>query len=233
MTGVPADRLILDAVELEGADFSRRDLKYAGIVNGSRLTRCDFSRSKFTSGCLGAGYETSTFVECVFDRCTMKDLSPGRATFVNCSFRDVKIRNFFCHKAQFVDCTFTGRIRKAIFSAKPTATTRNLGRDRNEYRGNDFSGVRLEDTAFRGGVDLDLQRLPEGPEYLIVRNAGEVLERAAEYIAAWPEEDLRKDALIKLSVLGSDVEGGQRDLFVSREFLGATADRLVALLSTP
>ncbi|MBP2328479.1 hypothetical protein JOF56_008864 [Kibdelosporangium banguiense] len=233
MTDVPADRLILDAVELDDADFSGRDLKYAGVVNGSTLTRCDFSRSKFTSGSLGAGYETSTFVECVFDRCTMKDLSPGRATFVNCSFRDVKIRNFFCHTAQFVDCTFTGRIRKAIFSARPTATTRNLGRDRNEYRGNDFSGARLEDTSFRGGIDLDLQRLPEGSEYLIVRNAGDVLERAVEYVAAWSEEDLRQDALIKLGVLGSNVEGGQRDLFVNREFLGAAADRLTALLSAP
>ncbi|MCE7004608.1 hypothetical protein LWC34_17510 [Kibdelosporangium philippinense] len=232
MTGVPADQLVLHGVELDGADFSGRDLKHVSIANGSRLTRCDFSRAKFTGGSIGGGYETSTFVECLFDRCVAKDLMPGRGTFVNCSFRDVRLRNFFCHEAQFVDCTFTGRIRKAIFSAQPSNTT-NLGRDKNEYHGNDFSGARLEDTAFRGGIDLDLQRLPEGPEYLIVRDASDVLARVAEDVEAWPEEELRKNARILLGVLGSDVAGGQRDLFVNREFLGAAADRLGALLSTP
>lgn len=86
--------------------------------------------------------EPTEFVECSFDGAFLKDVSPGRSTFRRRSFRDVKIFNFRCHEAEFIDCVFTGRIRHAIFDAT-LWNSEGLGRTRNEYRGNDFSGARL------------------------------------------------------------------------------------------
>lgn len=163
----------------------------------------------------------------------MRHVMPGRATFVGCSFRDVKIHDFFCLKAQFVDCVFTGRLKKVVFDARPRSGAERLGRDRNEYRGNDFSGAQLVNVSFRGGIDLDQQRLQDGPEYLVIRDARAVLKSALEEVRAWPEDEEQSRTLTKLEVMASTAARGQRDLFVARAFLGRTpesADRLAAIL---
>lgn len=231
-SGRPDERLLLHGVTLEDADFSGRRLDDMSVANGSKLVRCDFRKAKVQGGGLGGGFEPSFYIDCVFDGAHLKRLVPGRASFVNCSFRNVKIEKMMCHEAEFVDCVFSGLLRDVTFSARPWDNER-LGRTRNEYRGNDLTGARLEGVSFRGGIDLDLQRLPAGDEYLLVRDAAQVLERARAAIASWPEDELKMDANPPLSVLESDCNSGQKDIFVEKRFLGRlpeTVSRLVPLL---
>ncbi|MBP2329517.1 hypothetical protein JOF56_009902 [Kibdelosporangium banguiense] len=220
----------MSGLRLENEDFSNRRLREL-VVAAATLVRCDFSRTRVAGGEFGGGFEPSEYVECVFDGCRVKNVLPGRATFIGCSFRDVTIQNLRCHEAQFIDCVFTGLLRTVTFSAVPWSTER-LGRTRNAYHGNDFAGARLMDVAFRGGIDLDRQRLPEGPEYVLVRNAPEILPAIREQVRTWPES-LRLDAETSLWILENDCETGQRDLLVRRTLLGRTAegiDKLAALL---
>lgn len=217
---------------MENSDFSNRRVRELAVVNAT-LIRCDFSRTRVTGGVLGAGLETSEYLECVFDGCHLRNIVPGRATFVGCSFRDVTIHKLRFQDAQFIDCVFTGSLNSVTFSAVPWSTE-HLGRTRNTYRGNDFSGARLEGTVFRGGIDLDQQRLPAGPDYVIVRNAPERLPAAREQLLRWPEQQLRDDADAVLWMMENDCETGQRDLFISRSLLGSTPEgieRLVAVLT--
>ena len=71
--------LILHDVQLEGADFSARRFEYVSIGVGSRLTKCDFRRSKMLSGGIGDGMQQSDYFGCVFDGCYLRGISPGRA----------------------------------------------------------------------------------------------------------------------------------------------------------
>lgn len=233
------DELRLPYARLEGVDFSGRRLTVIDIGPGSRLVRCDFSRIRATSGGLGGGLEPTEFVECSFDGASLKHVLPGRATFRGCSFRDITIFKFICHEAEFIDCVFTGRLRQVIFDAAPL-NTEKLGRSRNEYRGNDFSGARLEDVAFRGGIDLDQQRLPDGPDYVLIRNVVTAANRAwDEEIATWSDQEARDGLNGALGILADDGRRGQRDVFVERSFLVKklldrntdAADRLIAVLT--
>jgi Pentapeptide repeats (8 copies) len=223
---------LLSEVRLENADFSNRRVRDLAVVNAT-LIRCDFSRTRVTGGVLGAGYETSEYLECVFDGCHLSNVLPGRATFINCSFRDVSIRKLQFQDAQFIDCVFTGLLESVTFSAVPLSTDR-LGRSRNTYRGNDFSGAWLSGTVFRGGIDLTLQRLPDDPDHVLVRDAAVVLPKVREQVARWPERRLRDEADASLWMMENDVATGQRDLLVSRSLLGHTPEattRLVTLLT--
>jgi hypothetical protein len=222
---------VLSGLRLENESFTNRSLRELAMSDAT-LVRCDFSRTRVAGGSFGGGFEPSEYRECVFDGCRIRNVLPGRATFVGCSFRDVTIQNLRCHEAQFVDCVFTGRLRTVTFSATPWSTER-LNRTRNAFHGNDFTGAVLEDVAFRGGIDLDRQHLPDGPDYVLVRNAPELLPAVREQVRNWPES-LRADAETSLWVLDNDRETGQRDLFVRRTLLGRTQegiDKLAALLT--
>ena len=139
---------------MEGADFAGRRLRDPSVAN-SRLVRCDFRRTRITGGGLGDGREPSEYVECVFDGSSWNNVIPGQAVFLRCSFPDVKIRNLRCSDAQFIDCVFTGVLSVSWFNGRPVGPAR-AWRSRNEFRGNDFSGAKLVDVAFRTGIDLDL-----------------------------------------------------------------------------
>jgi hypothetical protein len=230
----PEDELVLpDAVQLERADFSGRRLRYVSIGSGSRLIECDFSSTHMKGGSLGGGFEPTQYIRCVFDRCRWKGMFAGRASFIECSFRNVRLDTFFCSDAEFVNCVFSGLLKGVIFSGTPSSTER-LGRVRNAYRGNDFTNAKLDDVSFRGGIDPESQRLPTGPDQILVRNAAEVLATARENVQQWPEDDLRDDADTTLRVLEGICQTGQRDLFVGRSILGRipeTVDRMAALLT--
>lgn len=226
-----SDELVLDGVALDGADYAGLRPSYVSVA-GSRLVRCDFRRTRITSGGLGDGAEASEYVECVFDGSSIRNVIPGRATFIGCSFLDVKIRNVMFLEAQFVDCVFSGELRDVTFTATPVMTER-LGRSTNAFEGNDFREARLRNVSFRGGIDLDRQWLPEAG-FLVVRDAATVIEQVREQVGVWPEAELRADAQIRLDVLAENCRRGQRDLFVEKEFLGLsaeTADRLAALFT--
>jgi hypothetical protein len=110
----------------------------------------------------------------------------GLSRFVRCSFRNVNIRNWLCFAVELIDCTFSGKLQQAVFNGTPLAQKRALlGRDRNEFHGNDFSAADLIDVGFRTGIDLTRQRLPSGPEYLYLPNAREAVGRARSGIMRW------------------------------------------------
>ncbi|MCK2217508.1 hypothetical protein MF672_027500 [Actinomadura sp. ATCC 31491] len=229
------DELRLSGARIDGADYSGRRLAFVTVANGSRLTGCDFRGVHATDGCLGAGLRPSVYTGCVFDGATLRGpgLDPGRATFISCSFREASLIRLSFLDAEFVDCVFSGRIEGVTFSAEPWARDAELGRTVNRYEGNDFSAARMTDVDFRGGVDLDRQRLPQG--HLVLRDAAARLDAAAREIAAWADPADRDEAESTLETLRFDVDGGQRDLFTDREFLvqglspGAAA-RLLAVL---
>src|SRR4051794_32017192 len=211
---------VLHGEELEGVDFSNLRPRYFSIGVGSRLVRCDFRRLRPTTWpTFGSGMQPTTYVECLFDDMAIKGGGAGRANFMGCSFRDVKIQDYRFMDAQFVDCVFSGHLKSVIFSAAPTSVDDELGRTRNQFAGNDFSKALMEDVSFRGGIDLDVQRFPDNPEYLIIRDAGTVLARAWSDIQQWPQDLNRSRIETKIEVLEDKVRAGQRDIFVTRTSL--------------
>jgi hypothetical protein len=167
-------------------------------------------------------------------------MGPGGFTrYVRCTFRNVELRDWTCFETEFIDCVFTGRLRKCIFNGTPLEDDRAwLGREKNEFRGNDFSGAELIDVAFRTGINLDLQRLPSGPDYLYVPDAAAAIERAKRGLAQWkPDTELQRLAMVIVTVKANAVAEGQRQFLMhlpdyykgSRKFPREVVDKVVSL----
>ncbi len=233
-TAMASDRLVLEHTELNLEDFSGSKLTSLTVVE-CRLSHCHFDRATIKQACFGAGSRISEYSDCSFNRSRIRALAPGNARFVRCSFRDILIRDLFAVSLEFIDCTFTGRIEKAaFFGAIPKEDHTAVGRTRNEFRGNDLRHVELVDVAFRGGINLDEQRLPEGSQYLYVADAEAAVERVRNEIIAWTDLDQRSLALALIRVLERTVQGGQRQLLLRRDDFprgGATDAVFLALAS--
>lgn len=225
----PDELVMPDAVDVEGEDFSGRAWSYISIGSDSKFERCNFSRIRVTSGGFGGGKRPTRYVECNFDgsRWRGPGVIPGRASFVRCTFIDVQMSKLLFFDAEFVDCTVSGTWKSIVFSAKPLEPWRS----HNEFYGNDFSGASFRDVSFRGGVDLDCQRLPQAGGYLIVRNADRVLPTARNRLRSLPEA-VRNHGDAVLDILESTYESGQTDLYVEKSLLGAgeSGERIASLL---
>jgi hypothetical protein len=210
----PNDFVTLDHAQVCGADYSGRKLEQFCTV-GSRLESCRFDNVRIDDTAFGAGREMSEFINCSFDGAHMIH-GAGFVRFVRCSFRDVDLRDWLCFKTEFIDCTFTGRMRTCIFNGTVPEDNRAwVGRERNDFRGNDFSGMELIDVAFRTGIDLDQQILPSGLNYLYVPDAVAAIERAERGLANWlPGSELQRQALIFMHVYADTVSKGQRQLLI-------------------
>ncbi len=88
-----------------------------------------------------------------------------------------------------------------------------LGRAINEFRGNDFTNMKLIDVAFRTGIDLTQQSLPTGPDYVFISNAKNVLPWLRREVEAWPDPDTRKCALILIDIWLEELREGQEQVF--------------------
>jgi hypothetical protein len=124
-------------------------------------------------------------------------------------------------EADVVDCVFTGRMTGgrsggSFWGAPLEQDIATAGKSANEFRGNDFTGCRLANMDFRRGVDLRLQRLPAGPNYLCVEDGAGALAALEEAASSWPEEQ-RRLAAVHARVLARTVADGQDQLFVSNE----------------
>lgn len=205
----PNQLLTLDHVQLKDRDYSGRKLrKFTSIA--SRFERCRFDAARFDNFAFGSGHELSEYIDCSFDGARFDDYLGGFARFVRCSFKDVDIRDWQCHNTELIDCVFTGRLTECIFyGTVPEQKRPWVGREKNEFRGNDFSGCDLVDVAFRTGIDLSLQRLPTGPEYLYLPDAAAAIERARTAVNEWHDAGLREEGLSLLIGLGFDIERGQ------------------------
>jgi hypothetical protein len=118
-------------------------------------------------------------------------------------------------------------MRKCIFNGTVPEEDRPwVGRERNEFHGNDFSGADLIDVAFRTGIDLEQQRLPSGPDYLYIPDAADAIERARQGLADWmPGTELQRKALVIVNVEGETVKDGQRQLLLRLPDFYATPAR--------
>jgi uncharacterized protein YjbI with pentapeptide repeats len=113
---------------------------------------CKFRRISFANGTLFSG---CTFKTCRFWAQHTYLGGPCRfqeCQFIDCSFEDVQLWN-----TEFIRCVFTGVFHNLVFYG-PEAPKgwQTLLQDVN------FSGVRMELTDFRTGIDLSSTRMPIG-----------------------------------------------------------------------
>lgn len=218
------ERLLFEQQDrLYGADFSSRSLTHFSS-NGSSFEACRFDGIRIGDGSFGGGYAPSLYARCSFDGADIRFGAGGVARFVECSFRNVRLRDWFCFAVELVNCTFSGRIERSFFNSAVTIKELrdSIGRETNEFVGNDFRDAELVIVDFRTGIDLDKQHLPSGPGYLLLSAASVSIERARRYLAQ-TGHDVGDEATRVLDGLERDVRDGQDQLFLqatSIEMLG-------------
>lgn len=228
--------VLVDRLTLRNVDFSRWPAKRWDVV-GSTLERCTFERLRADDFCFGAGMGMSEYVDCSFDGSRIRTTVPGRARFVRCSFRNVNLTKWeYCGELEFIDCVFTGTLRDIVFVGEILLESdkRELGRERNKFAGNDFSGAKLVDVAFRRGIDLGRQRLPDGRGYLLLEDAEPVLLHALERLRVLPESEEKEEVRIDLQVSLDDVKDGQQQILISPDSFTSKSgvrERAFAMLS--
>jgi hypothetical protein len=199
----------------EEEEEEEEEEEFDSVLEARGLRAWIHDNAKIDGASFGEGRETSEYVECSFDGARIRFGPDGYARFVRCSFREVDLRDWFCFTVELVDCTFSGRLRKAFFNGTvPEDDRATVGRERNEFHGNDFSAMTLIDVDFRSGIDLTQQRLPSGPDYLYVADAAEAVQRARASVIGWDNLDLRQSAMTPVKILEEDVAAGQRQLFL-------------------
>lgn len=212
---IPEDkRIVLENKQVRGEDFSRRELMQFCSI-GCHFETCRFENVCIGDAQLGSGRDMSQYVECSFDGLRFNH-GGGHARFVRCSFRDVNLHSWFARTTELIDCVFSGRLNTAIFCGSiPTAEERAfLGRVRNEFRGNDFSALRMVDVDFVDGIDLTRQKLPLGPEYYYVAEAAPVMAKVKSDLESWnTSPEVLRAALIIVDGFKRIVDEGQRQLF--------------------
>jgi hypothetical protein len=209
--------LRFDHAHLRNEDFSGRRLKIGFRSFESSFTGCKFEKMTIGDAGWGGGRVQSLYTECSFDGTRMGMRAPGNARFVRCSFKGVRIKMMMSLACEFIDCVFTGQVDGAVLRGEllPDDHER-YGRARNVIEGNDFSEAELRDVSFRGGVDLTINRLPQGDDYVLVDQSRPVLEHLRERVLQMPPSQLREDALI---IIESDLKWatrGQKQLLYHR-----------------
>ncbi|MFA4965659.1 MAG: hypothetical protein WC709_08515 [Thermoleophilia bacterium] len=208
----PLNRRLFERAELVGEDLSDLTLEQF-YADGSRFRECHFERMVVASAVLGSNHSgaASEYLECVFDGARLTMASDGYSRFVRCSFRDVVITDWICFSLELVDCDFTGaRLEECVFNGEvPRKDARRLKRTRNEFHGNDFSGAELIGNDFRTGVDLSLQKLPQGPDYFYVPDLAEAVRIGRAHMADFDDSELRENVEVELNLAEENVGGGQ------------------------
>jgi hypothetical protein len=209
--------LVFRDAHVTGEDFSGRKLRAFTAIE-SRFERCRFEGMRIESAKFGSGLDTSRYDECSFDKSRITGAGTiGRARFEGCSFRDVDLRHWLALESDFVNCTFSGRVTQAVFTAtRPQMVAAPPGRERNVVKGNDFIGAELRDVAFRGGIDLRDQELPSGAEYLLLEDGSAAVQRLRAAAVRLEDLELRKRILGLVRAWESELEDGQRQLFLQR-----------------
>ena len=233
----PKENIFLDHVHLSNQDYSGQNLRSFCTV-GTRLERCRFDNIRIKARVqFGSGREMSEFVDCTFDGAKL-DMGGGLTRFVRCSFRNVNLHHWMTRAVELIDCVFSGKLHTAVFSGKvPEELQAYVKRERNEIRGNDFSGMALTDVGFRNGVDLSLQKLPTGPDYVYLPDAPCALQHAKGVLLGWSNLELRRIALQSLKSMEAEIGNGQKqlllkisDFYLYQKPPREAVDTLVALL---
>jgi uncharacterized protein YjbI with pentapeptide repeats len=220
-----------DHARMVDVDFS--GLRFSSLLaHDSVFERCDFSRTAFDDVSFGAtGYgggrwDELTWPETVYRGCVFARtrIPPqaffGNARFERCVFDGARLRGLiFTHEAQFVECTFRGKIQDVNFWGTPTEHTAALGRDRNAFTGNDFTGAQLLGVAFRD-VDLYAQRFPGLPDYAVLDRVDQRVASALSAVADWPD-DVKAEAASSLDFRADwAIAYNDGHALVSRDWVG-------------
>lgn len=193
--------------------------RFVGSVNDMQIRNtvfedCDFSRVRIDR--LSAAAPT-VFRRCRFDRCRIGTMPPVLVDRVDCEFSGCKIKEWMLRGGDVTGCSFSGVIRSLVFWVS-NALRPGIPFHRNVLAGNDFSRVDFKGAAaFPGGVDLSQNVWPDNPDsFLFLGDGRDLVRRTREAVEAWPDAASRERALSWLSIIGEDVDGGQRDIFVGR-----------------
>lgn len=210
--------LVFDRGVLEDVDFLRASFDTLTIT-GSLLVRCDFRGIGFEPRwqALFSARPQNIFRECIFDRADLRRLNPGQARFEACSFADANLDGWTSYCAEFIDCRFTGRITNARFHGRPwgpDAENIDPPRDKNEFRGNDFTHVELKQTVFVSGIDVLAQHWPE-EGYVYLDRIHQRITRAHAEVMRWRDLEGRKAALALLQAT-SLLYGKQREVILRK-----------------
>jgi hypothetical protein len=167
--------------------------------------RCDFSRTVFDRAGFGAtsgderwdeqSWPMTVYRDCDFTRARFPSRAFfGNALFERCVFDGAWRRTqTYTTEAQFVGCTFRGKVQGVNFWGAPSDRWKVLGRGRNAFTDNDFTGADLRGVAFNH-VDLYSQRFPGLPEYAVLDRIDLRAAAAVAAIVDWPEEVRRTAA---------------------------------------
>jgi uncharacterized protein YjbI with pentapeptide repeats len=212
--GLESDRVTLAGALLREVDYAGR--RMAGFSSdGCRFELCNFNGVSIGSASFGAGRRVSEYRGCTFDGAVLRMGPGGNATFIDCSFQDVSIENWFCDAVELINCRFSGLLRKAIFNGSvPPREQEFLKRSENRFIDNDFSGARLIDVSFRGGVDLQLQKLPSGEDYTLIDDSARFAHWAEAEVRNWVDAKMQDAARGFLRLLEERLAGGQVQEFV-------------------
>lgn len=215
-------------VELEGITAERVD--FSGLrFDVFQTERCTFIDCDFS----GVHVEWLPFGDggSVFRRCSFRGASIGDFGDVRlerCDFTNADLQGWFTWDADLVECRFGGRLSGVVFNGGDVEGTHE-----NEFVGNDFREADLDDVAFRLGVDLDAQLLPEGHEYVRIRDVPSHVKEARREVRHWPDQD----AALQMLDVFERVYEGEPDVFTKRAFLLEMTDseelgeRVVELLT--
>lgn len=210
----PKSSRMVEREALRGVDFSGAKYRMFTAV-GSRFEACRFEKMRLGNFAYGAGTEPTEYIDCSFDGLRADYMGGGCARFERCTFYNVDLRDWLGWATELIDCIFSGRLRGGIFSGTVREDKRGfVGRSRNEFRGNDFSEMKLENVDFRDGIDLTQQKLPSGPEYLYLPDAEEAVRRARADVITWRNLERRREAMILINNLEEDVRNGQEQLLL-------------------
>jgi uncharacterized protein YjbI with pentapeptide repeats len=200
-----------DQARLVDVDFS--GTRFAEFtVHSSEFEGCDFTgvvfeRLSMATTCRegtwnAAGWPQSVFRDCVFRRTRFAPSTFfGNVRFERCTFDRSRLtgQTNTC-EAEFVDCVFRGRVRNVNFWGRPTQHQAALGRDRNHFTGNDFTGAELDHVAFHH-IDLQAQRWPGLPGYALLDRISARVAAVLPLVQQWPDPRQRRMARFSLEFL--------------------------------
>jgi hypothetical protein len=208
-------------------------LKLDGIsISESQLESCVFKDIQARSVSLGSGRGQSVYTNCTFERCTFEISSAGNTRLIGCEFRDCVLRGIVGNALEAVGCSFLGgRIERAVFYGALPPSRAGLSRRSNEFRDNDFSSTTLLDTSFRGGINLNAQRLPTGRGYLLVNDIHKALVSGEKLILSLPDSD-KRSLKRQLFFLTLAEKWGQESVLLQTGELGALEDEWRSLIAS-
>ncbi|MEV4245265.1 pentapeptide repeat-containing protein [Streptosporangium canum] len=203
--------MTFDRARLVDVDFS--GTRFAEFtVHGSEFEECDFSgvvfeRLSMATTCRqgtwdGVGWPRSVFRDCVFRRTRFPPATFfGNVRFERCVFDRSRLRDqTHTFEAEFVDCVFLGRVRNVNFWGRPTDHQAALGRDHNDFTGNDFTGAEVDSVAFQH-IDLQAQHWPGLPGYALLDRISARVDAVLPLVERWPDAHHRKTARFNLEFL--------------------------------